>query len=189
MTMSDDRSFMIDGRSIYIHDGLLSESMLAKVGDRFLTSSFRRDESDGPDYQDVKTYNTDVEPDKFADDLKPVVVEIVCALFPERGLELMRVHCNATSYGDMVFPHRDCAVDRDDVTALLFVNPVWQREWGGETTFFDHTGDAVAVVTPRPGRLLVFEGAVEHRVGIPMRTCFQPRLSMAWKFKSSGEWR
>jgi hypothetical protein len=37
--------------------------------------------------------------------------------------------------------------------------------------------------------MLVFEGALSHRVGIPLRECYESRLTLACKFKTPGTWR
>ncbi|NEB98124.1 2OG-Fe(II) oxygenase [Streptomyces anulatus] len=183
-------STTIDGRHIHVLDDVLDERQIADIGDRFTRASFIRDESDGPGKEHVRTFNTDLE---LADFEGTPVAEraksAVDSFFPERKLSLYRAHCNLTVYGDMGFPHQDCASDRDDVTALLFANAEWRTEWGGELTFYNAADDAVYVVTPRPGRLLVFEGAVPHRVGIPLRACYEPRLTLACKFKTPGTWR
>ena len=68
------------------------------------------------------------------------------------------------------------------VTALYFANPEWQDDWQGETVFYDRAGEPFHAVAPKPGRVLVFDGGIVHRGGVPSRKCFEPRLSVAFKF-------
>ncbi|MEV8510699.1 2OG-Fe(II) oxygenase [Dactylosporangium sp. NPDC051484] len=188
--METTYSYTIDDRSVHVLDSVLSADQVTQLNDRFARAAFVRDESDGPDKAHVRTFNTDVDLAEFATwQLAKQAPETAAALFPGRELTLYRVHCNLTIYGDMGFPHQDCASDRNDVTVLIFVNAEWRTEWGGELTFFNAAGDAVHAITPRPGRMLVFEGALAHRVGIPMRECYESRLTLAVKFKTPGTWR
>lgn len=101
-------------------------------------------------------------------------------LFPDVGAELYRAYCNSTRYGDVAFAHADS--DRPSLTLLYYANPVWREEWGGETLFYDGRGEPIVAVAPRPGRLVVFRGEMLHRGGVPSRTCYEPRLSVAVKY-------
>jgi hypothetical protein len=47
--------------------------------------------------------------------------------------------------------------------------------------FYDG-GEARHTVAPRPGRLVIFDGALVHRVGVPSRECYVPRITVAFKF-------
>jgi SM-20-related protein len=186
--MEPKYTYAIGGRSLYVFDDVIPNDEVKQINARFASGAFIRDELDGPERAHVRTFNADTEWSSFDGlEFQQVVTEAVSGLFPDRELELQRVHCNLTVFGDAGFPHRDCRPDRDDVTALFFVNAEWDREWGGEITFYNEHGDAVNVVTPRPGRMAVFEGAIEHRVGVPNRNCYDARLSVACKFKGPGE--
>ena len=55
-------------------------------------------------------------------------------------------------------------------------------EWGGETLFFDESGDAVFVTTPRTGRLVLFDGAIRHVGRPPTAICPETRFTFALKF-------
>jgi hypothetical protein len=69
---------------------------------------------------------------------------------------------------------------------LLQVQPVVhrpgvERGWSGETMLYDHNQDAVACVTPRPGRLAIFDGTILHAGRPPNRICYAPRYTLAFK--------
>ena len=85
----------------------------------------------------------------------------------------------------MLYPHRDAARP-GDVTALLFANAVWKPEWGGELLFFDDHHDAIACVSPRPGRVAIFPGQMLHTGTPPTRVCYGSRLTFVFKFTEPG---
>lgn len=93
-----------------------------------------------------------------------------------------RVYANAHTYGVDGKLHRDCAKGAGEVTSLIYLNPVWKQGWGGETTFFTETMSGASVcVTPKPGRLVVFEGEIPHRVAAPDRECYDLRVTLIFK--------
>jgi Rps23 Pro-64 3,4-dihydroxylase Tpa1-like proline 4-hydroxylase len=110
-------------------------------------------------------------------------IEVTRELHLSETLELKRIHCNAHLYGDMQHVHQDIV---PGVTALYYANPRWEADWMGETLFCDPDGEPIYAVAPRPGRLVVFDGEVPHRGGVPSRCCGEPRLSLAFKFFRSG---
>jgi len=59
----------------------------------------------------------------------------------------------------------------------------WKPEWGGETVFFDEEGDAKIVALPKPGRAVVFRGAVQHSARPPVGGA-PARHTLAIKFLS-----
>ena len=96
---------------------------------------------------------------------------------PPVGLD--RVHANMMLHGDLQHPHTDIP---DGVTAIYYANPEWQESWAGETLFYDAAREPIHVVAPRPGRLAIFHSEILHRAGVPSRVCFEPRITVAFKF-------
>lgn len=86
----------------------------------------------------------------------------------------------------MLFTHTDALPGQKGLTALWYIAPEWNVEWGGETLFYDSGLDAVAVVTPRPGRLVVFDGSITHVGRPPNRICYVPRYTLAFKLEPAG---
>jgi hypothetical protein len=114
---------------------------------------------------------------------------IVDALFPEEVLTPNRVYCNACQYGDTYFTHRDYdAKDRAHVSLIYYANAEWPHEYQGETVFYSDLDDtdAVAAVTPRPGRVAVFRGCIPHRSAAPSRLRHGPRFTWVFKYTSLG---
>lgn len=69
--------------------------------------------------------------------------------------------------GDACFPlhfDSDYRVDNRHLTAILYLNPQWQREWGGELELMPLPWERVRI-EPRWDRLVVFAtSGVGHRV-------------------------
>ena len=106
-------------------------------------------------------------------------VAVSSEVYPSLNLRLQRMHCNTHLYGDVPHAHTDST---PGVTALYIANPRWEANWMGETIFCNDDGEPLYAVIPKPGRLLVFSGDIIHRGGVPSRECFEPRISIAFKF-------
>ena len=56
------------------------------------------------------------------------------------------------------------------VSAVVYANLVWDEDaWGGETHFVDVGSGVGALVCPRPGRVVLMDQDVTHRVSPPTR--------------------
>jgi hypothetical protein len=97
---------------------------------------------------------------------------------PEARLQLKRVHCNTSLYGDMQFPHYDIT---PGMTWLYYSNPVWEPSWMAETIFYNSQCEPIHAVFPKPGRVVVFAADILHRGGVPSRLCAEARRSLAFK--------
>lgn len=90
-----------------------------------------------------------------------------------------RIYANLTLFGDYNFPHYDAC----DWTMLVFVNDQWKDDWGGDFTLYrDANCDAPSVgIRPKPGRMVIFDGSLLHRPGVPTKYCLEPRITLAAK--------
>ena len=73
------------------------------------------------------------------------------------------------------------------VTALVYPHTEWSHDDGAETLFYDDDGEIIAAVRPRPGRAVLFTGAVLHAARPPLPDCATPRLSVALKWRAARE--
>jgi SM-20-related protein len=179
------REYRIDGAEICVIDGLLSARAHLAVARALQNMPFRKVEADREGTL-MRGFVADFAIDRVEDDpLVRATLAQVAAFFPGEAFTIARTYCNNNVYGDMSYPHRDASPKRPrDVTALYYANERWDKEWGGETIFYDATGDAVVCVAPQPNRLVLFRGWIEHRNGIPSRECYAPRLSFVLKLKA-----
>lgn len=96
--------------------------------------------------------------------------------------DIYRVYANFNLHGDFQFAHED----GEGWTALYFVNSNWEEDWGGELLIYPNPDSGVAyAIEPRPGRMVIFDGMIRHRGGVPSKLCFDARISLAIKFRPS----
>jgi len=110
----------------------------------------------------------------------------VAAHAPAMAYRPYRSYVNVAHYGDMLFSHVDCVEGAGELTALWYVCDQWDHEWGGETVFFDRQRDVRAAVSPRPGRLVLFDGDILHAGRPPNRNCHAPRFTLAVKLERAA---
>ena len=69
------------------------------------------------------------------------------------------------------------------VSAIIYPNETWQEgEWGAETHFTDKDSGVGAMVAPRPGRVVLMDQDVTHRVSPPSRAAGErARYSLVYK--------
>jgi len=176
--------FEIDGRELFVVDDFLAGAVLEHFTRDVEAQPFVHAERDRSDVAtDFVSWVREYEPSEVR--RQPYfrrIREQLSGCFPGESFELTRAYAGHLSYGGMALPHRDCRPADRNVTGLLYLTPGWQREWAGETIFFADSGDARLAVTPRPGRLVLFRGAIEHRGDPPARMCPRARLTMVYKF-------
>ncbi len=181
--MKASRQQTIEGREIRVYDDLLSMQVIYALTDMLDKGEFTRSEWARDDTKSVRHWalNLSVE---MATRL-PVYEQTLRAIEdfdPSSAYRIYRSYCNHSSYGDMLFTHTDSRPGEKGLTALWYIAPIWDFEWGGETLFFNSSNDAEAVVSPKPGRLVIFDGSIVHAGRPPTRICHAPRYTLAYKF-------
>jgi hypothetical protein len=175
----------IDERPLILIDGLFQADFI-KLFDHFLrTLRFSLADYDVEDSRHVLHWIhefslEDVTRDPLLSFVYSRISSAAEAACPKPRIELKRVHCNTSLYGDMQLPHQDLT---PGVTWLYYANPVWPLSWMGETIFYDSRGEPIYAVFPKPGRVVVFAADIVHRAGVPSRECVEARRSIAFKFR------
>jgi Flp pilus assembly protein TadD len=176
---------LIDNREVYVCDGLFDEATIHRVADLLKTLRYRRVETSRAGAE-ISGGSAEI-PDQVA---QSESLFARMRLYAEEkfvpNLRPLRLYVNSSVYGDMYYPHRDFGEDEHHITVLYYANPRWSTDWGGETILYDDKGDAQMAVSPRPGRVLAFHGAILHRGGVPARICFEERLTVAYKLRISS---
>lgn len=176
------RQWTIDGRRIALFDGLLPN-----VGDfvRGLdAASFSRTEVARPETAEHRHWASPIRIEALLP--QPLYATTMGALRqfdPATTYQPYRAYTNVAGFGDMLFTHVDCLPGQGDLTALWYMCDRWDVEWGGETVFLDADGEIAASILPRPGRLVIFDGALRHAGRPPARICYVPRYTLAIKFE------
>lgn len=178
------RAIQIDGRPLRVYDNLVPLPGIKRLTDAFLNANFVCDEIATPETYQARHWQLNI-PIDTAHQLV-VFQPTLQALndFPDRAhYRVLRVYCNHVSYGDMLYTHTDVHEGKEGLTALWYIAPEWNVEWGGETLFYNNAMDAEACVTPRPGRLVIFDGTIRHVGRPPNRICYAPRYTLAFKLE------
>jgi SM-20-related protein len=182
--MQASRRHLIDGREVRIYDGLLSMQDILTQTALFDDGAFTRTEWARPGTAAVRHWVLNIPLDVGL--RLPVyapMMQAVSDISAGRPYRAYRCYCNHSTYGDLLFTHTDCEPGTSDLTALWYVAPNWDVEWGGETLFYNRQHDAEVAVTPKPGRLVIFDGTIQHAGRPPNRNCYAPRYTLAYKLE------
>jgi len=174
----------VDGRLIVVVDNAIPVELLESFYGCLQGDAFRRTEFARPDTREFRHHITEYNPDALRHTrLSTIATNVTRACFGRGSsqLEMYRVYTNAVLYGDVAFVHRD-SNDHEHVTLLLYPNPEWASELGGETLFYDEHGEIVEAVEPKPGRLCAFHGSIPHKGSPPSRLFFGSRYTTAFKY-------
>lgn len=177
------RETLVEGRRIRVFDGYLPNA--AEYVAALSKMPFTRTEVARPETAEYKHWVSELRMDALARQPIMELTRRAVSGFATPGVEYRpyRAYTNVASYGDMLFTHVDCLPEQGDLTALWYLCDRWDLEWGGETMFYDLQGDAVCAVTPKPGRLVVFDGDIVHAGRPPNRICYVPRYTFAIKLE------
>ena len=187
------RDVTIEGLRLVVLDDVVGEADAVRVFDGLRALRYRLNDVDGPESHYIYHWKHDL-PTHLPwshPGMQPHgrLIEALWLLAAsvagsERILgRLRRAHVNMILYGDSLNPHNDLA---DGWTLLYYANPdsTWDpRKCQGETIYYTSQDDALHAVAPRQGRIVIFEGNIRHRAGAPGRECFEPRITLALKFK------
>jgi SM-20-related protein len=182
--MKATRQYSIEGREVRVYDGLLKASDIERLTAALQNEGFTRTEYARPDTAAFRHWVVNI-PIQAAANL-PVYQPTLAAageFAPDTAYRIYRCYCNHAAYGDMLFIHTDCPPGARELTALWFMTQEWNSDWGGETLFFDSSMDAQVAVSPRPGRLLLFDGSLPHVGRPPNRVCYASRYTLAYKLQ------
>ncbi len=182
--MKATRQYSIEGREVRVYDGLLQMNDIHGLTAALQNGAFTHTESARPDTSAFKHWVLNI-PMQTATQLPIYQLTLAAAgeFAAQAQYKIYRCYCNYAAYGDMLFTHTDCPPGAGELTALWFIAPEWNVEWGGETLFFDSSMDAQVAVSPRPGRLVLFDGSLPHVGRPPNRICFASRFTLAYKLQ------
>lgn len=177
----------IEGRPVRVYDDLVPLPRVKQLTDAFAQANFTRTEIARPDTSAYRHWVVNISLETAAQlAVYQPTLDAVRDFDGGAAYRIYRCYCNYAAYGDMLFTHTDALPGQKGLTALWYIAPEWNVEWGGETLFYDANMDAVAVVSPKPGRLVVFDGSIHHVGRPPTRVCNAPRYTLAFKLEPPG---
>jgi SM-20-related protein len=180
------RHAQVAGRDICVFDALVPPEESTRYFHALTAAAFTRTETARSDTQEFRHWVCEMPLENLGKiSLWPATQSAVAAMRPGENYQPYRVYTNFASFGDLLLTHVDALPNARELTALWFLSERWDTEWGGETLFYDDAGDAQLAVSPRPGRLLVFDGAIRHAGKPPNRNCYVSRFTLAIKLRAN----
>jgi hypothetical protein len=181
------RSAQVSGRDVFVFDELVSVEESARYYNAIMQASFTRTESARPDTREFRHWVCEMPLENLPrTTLWQATERAVLGVRPAQRFVPYRVYTNYASFGDALLTHIDAASAIPELTAIWFLCDQWDREWGGETLFYDDAGDAQIAVSPRPARLVLFDGAIRHAGKAPNRNCPVGRYTFAIKLRAAN---
>lgn len=179
------RTENVSGRDVFVFDELVPAEESARYYTAIAQAAFTRTESARGETAEYRHWVCEMPLANLARvSLWPATEQAVSAVRPEERFVPYRVYTNFAQFGDTLLTHVDAVQGARELTALWFLCDQWDTEWGGETLFYDDSGDARVAVSPRPGRLLLFDGAIRHAGKPPNRNCLVSRYTFAIKLRA-----
>ena len=182
--MNPARSVQVSGRDVFVFDGLVPAEESARYFNAISQAAFKRTESARTDTE-YRHWVCEMPLENLPrTTLWHATERAVAQVRPAEPFLPYRVYTNYSSFGDTLLTHVDAAGAARELTALWYLCESWDTEWGGETLFYDDSGDAQIAVSPKPARLLLFDGAIRHAGKPPNRNCPVARYTFAIKLRT-----
>lgn len=109
-------------------------------------------------------------------------VKLIAECILKLKLTLVRVNTNIQFFGQESSYHIDG--NEKDYTFLIFLNDMWNAEWGGDFVVQQDTTEYMGF-TPFPNMGILFRADFYHKGNAPNRLCSMPRISVAYTFTSN----
>ena len=185
--MTPVRQTQVSGRDVVVYDGLVPADEVKRYFAGMSQAAFTRTESARTDSQEYRHWVCETplaNLPRIA--MWAATAAVLTELRPNERYLPYRAYTNFAAYGDTLLTHVDALPDARELTALWFVCESWDPDWGGETLLYGDDGDAQIAVSPRPGRLLLFDGAIRHAGKPPNRNCTVARFTFAIKLRATA---
>jgi SM-20-related protein len=183
--MNPSRRIQVGGRDVFVFDGLVPDEEAAVYSRAMTRASFTRTESARADSVEYRHWVCEMPLENLPrSSLWAATQRALAAVRPGETFRPYRAYTNFSSYGDVLLTHVDALPQARELTALWYLSERWDVEWGGETLFYSETGDAEIAVSPRPARLVLFDGAIRHAGKPPNKNCPVGRYTFAIKLRA-----
>ena len=114
-------------------------------------------------------------------------LEIIKNYIPQENFYHWRSYINFGIHSDNHKIHVDDFTVGDGITLLYYINRNWDKDWGGETIFYDDGGNEILYISPFVvGRLIIFSSTIPHSAKPQHFNAPPYRFTLASKFKRHG---
>lgn len=166
---------------LHIFDGELNRSQLDYLHSYCLNSNYRLQQySDGCFHERDLRFSCHLSKNEIENTQVLTSLDTLCEQLGIT-LYLKKYYINHYSQMSYVSRHTDENID-GCVTILIFCNKYWEEYWGGELKIYDNENDSVnKIVDFVPGRIIIFDSKIEHKVLPLSPICKSDRFSLAIK--------
>ena len=179
------RAIQVSGRDVWVFDALVPPEEAARYFNAISQASFTRTESARAETE-YRHWVCEMPVGNLPrTSLWAATETVVAQVRPHERFLPYRVYTNYASFGDTLLTHVDAVAPLRELTALWYLCEKWDTEWGGETLFYSDDGDAQIAVSPKPGRLVLFDGQIRHAGKPPNRNCPVGRYTFAIKLRAA----
>jgi Rps23 Pro-64 3,4-dihydroxylase Tpa1-like proline 4-hydroxylase len=179
------RAAQVEGHDVFVFDGLVTPEEGSLYYKAITRAAFTRSESARADSLDFKHWACEMPLENLPrTSLWLATEKAIASQRPNERFLPYRCYTNFASFGDVLLTHVDALPNTREMTALWFLCESWETDWGGETLFYDAAGEAQLAVSPKPARLLLFDGAIRHAGKPPNRNCPVGRYTFAIKLRA-----
>lgn len=106
------------------------------------------------------------------------------------NFRLVRIMVSGNTYGQDGDIHDDWLVPGESLTGVLYLNRIWEDNWGGETVVYDKKDTSKLEISKlQAGKLIVFDGSNPHIGKGPQRNCGELRSIVAIQAIQSDAWQ
>ena len=178
------RSFWIGKRKIMVFEDVLPVSELSRLQRAFAMCSYARMHQNSHDHGGrwVTEIEAATEPTLGLRDTETRLLK----KFVGPRQKLVGASCDSMVYGEQGWVHEEAYDEGERFRFLWYICDRWEPNWGGEMIFFNSDDDAVFVVAPRPGRLILLDSSVKFVRRPPTRVCHQSNLVIQMEYCVGG---
>ena len=118
--------------------------------------------------------------DRLPKEFKEVWKSINTEFFKGQAI-LTRCYANRHTFGTEGYIHTDTE-RQEDHTVVVYMNSNWDTNWGGETVFYSKDkSEVLKAVIPSYGRVVAFQGNINHKAAALSRVCPKVRTTLMFK--------
>ncbi len=134
--LSPTRHGVVEGRDVFVFDGLLTDADLSAYVEALARAPFTRTEVAKPETAEYKHWVSEMALANVTRlPLWAPTERALAAARPGERYQPFRAYTNYAAYGDMLYTHTDCLPDQRQITALWFLSTQWEPEWAARRCF------------------------------------------------------
>ena len=171
--------YIIDGKELYIFDDIFEKADVEFLNQYCLNSAYKPEHSSNDmNYERDSRFAALMSPEELTNaNILPAITKICSSI--QKDLYLGHQYINHYGLNTSVSEHCDGSFP-GQYTILVFPNKYWEDSWGGEIAFYSNS-NVHRMINFKPGRILMFDSRISHKVLPINRNARKDRFSIAVK--------